>query len=406
MKHVKSRTKHLATFLFCLPLALLALHGGANMVQSHELEAQLADIRAKGEPLTLAESAPPLVPDAENAARVYQQALDLLAARKSGPEKTQDAEETQAVSDFVRSASKEPVPVPVGQIREILAERTPILALVRRAAAMPRCRFPINYEAGAGALFPHLGPIREIARLLAANARVAALDGHADAAVEEIEAMVSIARHIGLEPVMISQTVQYSVISLAATTLDRVLEVATPSPEAIEGLARQLAEQDLRSSYTTALLTERTFGIGFFDLVNRDPAQAAAILGAGEDAAGGPPGGIVSGLKLAAGPILKKDEAFYLQWMSRQIDRARNDPQGGSRTTSTGPAVSTLSVSDDTDIPRFALVTRAITPAFSLIEQKRDAAERKLRLARKALTRALQQPRTGSGATTLGDLRK
>ena len=68
-----------------LALALLLSYVVVNVNAGKALQSELAQIREKGEPLSLREAAPPPVPDAENAALIYLQAFARLPRLHSAP---------------------------------------------------------------------------------------------------------------------------------------------------------------------------------------------------------------------------------------------------------------------------------------------------------------------------------
>src|SRR5205807_3012276 len=110
---------------------------------------------------------------------------------------------------------------------------------------------------------------------------------------------------ISNEPVLISQLIQYSCITIAERALERSLAIAPPEADAAAELYHKLAAYDVYGPFTHAVRGERCFGLWAFDLVQRDPRGAALIIGAGgsedghEDAGAG---AVASALTTLAGP--------------------------------------------------------------------------------------------------------
>jgi hypothetical protein len=231
----------------------------------------------------------------------------------------------------------------------------------------------VDWEAGAGALFPHYPKLRSLARLLAAHAGVSAEDGRPGDAVADLEAVVGLARHCG-EPVLIGQLIQYACLSVGCQALGRVLEVSTLEEEQARHLARTLAELDLYGPFERALMTERTFGLWGFDLWRRDPQQLLSMVQGSEDDRPFFPDRIGETV-LRCAPINKMDEVFYLRYMAEKVALARQHrhiPQ---------PELS----SPEDNIPRYAVISHIITPVFSSAHNKRDETIARLGLAQWAL---------------------
>jgi hypothetical protein len=381
-------------------LAVLALLGLAayvvtNVSAGHDLERELTLIRERGEPLTLAEAAPPPVPDEQNAALVYEQAFRQLPRLEGVPssaiagEQQLDRRDEKVLGEFLSEASGERWRDSVEPVRQALAGTEGALVLTRQAAAMARCRFPVDWEAGAGALLPHYPKLRSLTRLLAGHAVVAALDGNPAEAVADLEAIGGMARHIAAEPILIGQMVEYATLSAGCISLQRVMEIAPLDETACRRLDQALTRVDLYASFEQAIQTERCIGLWCFDLWRRDPAQFAAVVGSQEQ----PLGMVVRSGRMAS-PLLKQDELFYLRAMAAQVDRASRRER-----------VRTLpSEEEEANVPRYAMVSRIVLPAFSRAYRKRDRMVARLRLAQWALGLHLHRQQMGAYPATLTEI--
>jgi hypothetical protein len=356
----------------------LATYFVTNVTAGRELERELSLIRQRGEPLTLAEAAPAPVPDDQNAALVYERAFQHLPRLEDGPmgqgrrEQQLTRQDEKVLGDFFSAKPEVRSSVTMAQIRQTLAGTEDALALARQAAAMPGCRFPVDWEAGAGALFPHYPKLRSLARLLAAHAVVSAQDGRSGEAVADLEAVVGLAHHCG-EPVLIGQLIQYACLSVGCEALRQVLEGGSLDEEQARHLAQTLAQVDLYGPLERALMTERTFGLWGFDLWRRDSQQLLSVVQGTEDDRPFFPDRIGE-IVMRCAPISKMDEAFYLRYMAEKVALARQHrhiPQPG--------------LSPEEDIPRYALISHIITPVFDSVHNKRDETIARLRLAQWAL---------------------
>jgi hypothetical protein len=405
-------TRPLRTLVFfrLLPLLLLlflGVHLVVNARASRALETELLRIRAQGEPLSLGEIAPPPVPDDRNAALVYNQAFERLPALEPPPrDKPQEPPRfnrgrERAITLFLsekprkREASAPPgaaesgppgyfrsgEPVSLAQVRQALEGTAEALALARRAAAMPDCRFPVDYDAGAGALFPHLPKLRTLSGLLAADAVAAANDGQNDRMVADLEAVLGIAHHMGQEPILISQLVQYASVRQACLALQRALETAALNQQQSHRLVRAL-DLDLYSSFERSMQGERCFGLWGFDMAQHDLGRLLKMVGVADDA----PQALVGALRSLGAPWLKLDEVYYLRYMTERVDQAKLR------------AVASLSdpARDDPQVPVYAIISRIMLPVFSQAAFRRDEALSRLAMARVAL--AVEASRRQSGA--------
>jgi hypothetical protein len=268
-----------------LAFLFLVVYVIANARAGQALQRELALIRAQGAPLSLREAAPSPVPVRQNAASVYAQAFERLPRLEKAPSVAEpeghriaEADE-RVISSFLSDDLQRQQTVTTEQVRQALAGTDATLALVRTAAAMPLCRFSVNWEAGAGALFPHYPKLLVLSRLLGAHAILASMGRKPADVVADNQAIVGIARHILTEHVMIGDLVAYRCLATARNSLRRSMEV-TPLTEA---QSRQLYEEwagiDLQAPFARTIETERCLGMWVFDVTRGDPAKIAPLMG-------------------------------------------------------------------------------------------------------------------------------
>jgi len=78
------------------------------------------------------------------------------------------------------------------------------IELLKKAAAMEKCRFPVDFNDVWGTYPPHLTSMRQGAQLLALEAILKAEDGDIDSALDSLSAIPKMSRHLHNEPIMIS----------------------------------------------------------------------------------------------------------------------------------------------------------------------------------------------------------
>lgn len=367
-----------------------------NVTAGDALEQELSAIRSQGAPLSLREAAPPLVPDPENAARVYQQAFDRLPhpemprpATRPGQPRAAGVDE-RVIESFLSGDPRRQQSVTIAQVRQALAGTEAALALVRRASAMPRCRFPVNWDAGPGALFPHYPKLLSLSRLLGAHAILAAQAGAPGSAAADIQAIVGLARHILSEHVMIGEVVAYRCLSIARSSLQRSMEAAPLTPAQRRSLEDAWAAVELPNNYERTIETERCLGLWVFDFARQHPDQLPALIGNEEKV-------LVLPYRLGplGEPLRKLDEVWYLRAMAREIGRARRAETGQS-----------IDRSSDPPYPWYAAVSRLMLPAFDAITRKWDNAKAGRALVTWALALEEYRQQTGRYPDSLEEVKQ
>jgi hypothetical protein len=295
------------------PLVLLAGYLIALAYTEAVVRGKLDEIKAKGEPLRLAEMAPKLPLGADNAADLYLQAFGFM---------WQGANFEQAMKDL-------------SYARSILPQAEPIIELLEEASRMQTCAFPVDWNAPAASLvFPHYARMREGARLLNAHARVLGADGKSDEALGDVAAMCRMAEHVKSDPVLIALLLGYAIEGIAFDALEATLSAGDPSPETCRKLFDQLAKIDHRGAVRRAFLAERAFGIGTFQGFRAgDPATVQSFFNSIQTG-GGPTintqAAAYSVYRTIGRPILNLDEASYLDYMRAEIDSLTAPPAAPS----------------------------------------------------------------------------
>jgi hypothetical protein len=132
---------------------------------------------------------PPPLADPENAARIYADASRNL---------NEQIHEPWLTAAFRGVDAREPLDWKASYVVELVKQHEGALALFRKAAAMPQCRFdrqPSLLDA-ATRTEPEELRLRRGATLLAIDARVKALQGNTARAFEDISAIFGMARHV------------------------------------------------------------------------------------------------------------------------------------------------------------------------------------------------------------------
>lgn len=168
---------------------------------------------------------PGFVPDSLNAALVYEKAFAEIKQTE-----LQDFNRLKNLA-WPRKPEKGDAFLADPQAAIFLAKCQQLIALVRKASAMPNCSFDHDY-AGSDRLLiqlPELTELRTQAQLLGMDARFKAAHGKVAEAFEDIAAIDRMAAQIGTGPFLIAGLLVCALEDISTQTLERVLATAVPS---------------------------------------------------------------------------------------------------------------------------------------------------------------------------------
>ncbi len=120
-------------------------------------------------------------------------------------------------------ASDDPNWRPDAELTKTLKDSDNAIFTFIRASKMDSADFGIEYSQGIGALLPHLGKMREGARLLAADAHRAVAEGKPDEAAERVAAMFGLSRHCVQDRLLISSLVSVAIHFLACQQVEYLI---------------------------------------------------------------------------------------------------------------------------------------------------------------------------------------
>jgi hypothetical protein len=163
----------------------------------------------------LAESAETPSPLAANAALQYWQAFSQLPP--------QSAENDKIYSELYTISLKD------AAVQRLIATSHQSLLYLRRGAALPECDWGLDYNDGIYMLLPGLGKSRDLGRLAALRIRQNSEQGNTAGAKDDAIATMTLARHVGREPIMICLLVRIAVEGLVIDALAPNLPQLKPS---------------------------------------------------------------------------------------------------------------------------------------------------------------------------------
>ena len=287
--------------------------------QPGDLEQRLAGYRAAGQPVTLAEldASYPAVPDAENAAPPLLEAI-------SGWRSVTDT--NLPISGlgpgYPRRGVPWPAPVLAAARAELASNAVPLAAL-HAALERPRNRYPVDLRNSASIPATHLGPVKQVARMLTLEARFAAETGDAVRATSALLASLKAARTLGDEPLLISYLVRIADNAIAIDGAEGVLSRIPLNRPQLEQLQQAFVLAESPDHFGRAFLGERGLALEHFTMpAGRLLPLLAAPGGAPANASSGWQGFATASLYQLydLGGLKARDCAYYLDRMDELIE--------------------------------------------------------------------------------------
>jgi hypothetical protein len=339
--------------LFLLALSLPTLLSIPQYFLKPKVEAEIAAIKASGAPVTLRDLAGPKIPDSENGAILYRKAFRLMESRSLEADLSALSE---AGADGRRG------PEWWSRADRLVARSHDILDLVEEAQSRPKCRFPVEWDKGMAATYPHLSPLRDLSRLMAVHAEWNAREGRMDEAVRCLDLGFRLSNSLKDEPGLVSQLVRWSLIRTTSESLHRSLQYSDVSEEQAKRLYETLSAIDVSDSYAVGIEGDRAQMISLSDTMRERPDMLSKVANEHPDEK---PSHIrPSGMWRS---MIYADELFYLRTMDRWMEFARA-PYRDIKREPVNPLA-------EPDIPRYALITVIMLPVLRLEKQDNAIAE-------------------------------
>jgi hypothetical protein len=200
--------------------------------------------------------APPRISDQQNAALVYLKAFEALEE----PALFDEIEKTEG--NFETNVAER-----IDAVRDALRDQQLALRLLRRAAAMPDCRFERDYaRPSISMLLPEMQFMRSGALLLRYDIRIKLADRDVSGALENVTALFRMSRHMAGDSLLITHLAAVAIHQEAFHNLQAVLDRVQPNDEDF----RPLQVDDtvsFRLLLGRALLMEEAFGLSMFSIL-------------------------------------------------------------------------------------------------------------------------------------------
>ncbi len=267
METEKSRPIGVVVFVCAVAIAVAALiylrvsglPGGTNEADAKkQVEAEIARIKARGEPVSADDLRGPAIPDSENGAVVYARAFELAEGLKN------DMGDS-AFGPLTSADPKGRTPELMTRARALVDKYKSVVPIIEEAVARPKCRFPFKWEDGIDALFREPGELRRLARFLSIKSVIDAEAGRKQEALHSVELILGMSNSLNEEPATICQLVRVALVSIAQQSLVRVAEMGPIDEKEGKPLHEFMSQMDFTKSVATGLYSVRVQCIQVFE---------------------------------------------------------------------------------------------------------------------------------------------
>lgn len=274
---MKKRTARILTGIGIFLVALAVLYAIAVAVSAARLRRAYAEIQKAGRPMQVADIIPPIIPDTENAALLYQSAALLLNAEPA-PQKEKDRKDMLGyVSSLCKSFLDDSLdPNGCAELQELLGRDviSQALSIVQQGTRRPACRFERDYTNGLQ-INPFLVKLRGLSQILGGKACLEARAGRADVAWDLAHTQLRFADALRGEPMFISQLVRSAIIRQSCETIQKVCEASPLDAPRSADLANFLKTLDDPGPLALAADGERLLVGEWFFTMPRDKLREA-----------------------------------------------------------------------------------------------------------------------------------
>ncbi len=224
---------------------------------------------------------PAAVPDEENFAAIPL--LRPLYSQMSQPSKTtgiSSLPEMQWLNELSRLSSAWKTNTPTEEIMTALQPFESELSQIADGVRLPRCRFPVRYEDGISALFPHLTPLRGLARSYTARSRAHFAAGKVDLATHDLVTAIRLARALDDEPILITELMQAAILQPTIQPLQSNLAGAKFTDAQLKSLQDELAGFNMIRRHQLAMHGERLLMANKIiqEIIEKGPRDRAKYL--------------------------------------------------------------------------------------------------------------------------------
>jgi len=335
-----------------------------------QVKGKLQAVKAAGLPLNGEELNKwyPEVPDSANAALVMTQAFALV--------RTFNDARSNAIASFKPPPRAQPQsPADQQLLADYVKLNEAALAKAGDALALPRSRYPVDLSYGSYTLLPHLGRIKELARIQQYKALLAAHTGDSAGTTSGVQNILGFARTLDEEPLLISQLVRVACLSIARGTMESALNATSLDENSLQKLAASLAEAQRTNRMARALIGERAMYTPVFRMSWGEIKRLAELGNPESPEAPTRPVPGKSPWPVQASGFLERDLNYYLDAIQTNIDFAMKTAPESLQITNVSPKI------EQEAIRMKYILSSMVLPAISRVIVREAESDAHLRLA-------------------------
>lgn len=223
---------------------------------SRELERRLAELRAQGAPLGIADFAREPIPPETNAAVFLQHAADDVEAVQK---------ELMALYPELATPPVQLSEAEIKKLDALFSAYPKLMPLLEQAADCPNYDSQLDVSLSPTAfidsLIERVSKFRAVNRVLRARSRLLAAKERFDDALADSILMLKLCEAWRREPLSVNYLVGIACQTIAAQAANEVLQAGTVSPESREALDAELARLDSPDALIWALQSERAYSL-------------------------------------------------------------------------------------------------------------------------------------------------
>lgn len=206
----------------------------------------------------------------KNAATWYQRAFEQLQ------------QFTPQEMEMINAYRTNPGQAPSPEVRALINRAAPIVDNVLRAAQQGYSDYGLDYSQGFDLLLPHLGPTRNLARIVQADSALHMADGDGPGAAQRVAALYRLADQAGDDRILISSLVGRAIFEVAEQGAQMGFDRGAFDPASAAILLKATTAFDQRDPFQTldAIMMEQTLCVDMIrqHLLSDDPSKRSEIL--------------------------------------------------------------------------------------------------------------------------------
>jgi hypothetical protein len=149
-------------------------------------------------------------------------------------------------------------------LEQFVQRNSKALESLHQAAAIPECRYPVDFSRGPSTPILHTGDVRDGCRLLGVEAAWQAESGSSKGVTEAVEAILHVAGSLDKEPVMMSHLVRMAGANVAIGPLERALSRGEFTDEQLVRLQKAFGDVHREEGLLRAVAGSRCMGLVAF----------------------------------------------------------------------------------------------------------------------------------------------